>query len=61
MMYRKKYDIFWCSLNWRLRGNHYKIFYPASARRYQGGEEKAMVSRSVENKRVEVENDVPDD
>ena len=31
------------------------------ARRYQGGKEKVMVSRSVENERVEVENDVPDD
>jgi hypothetical protein len=62
MMYREKYGIFWCSLNWRLRGTLLQDILSGKPGGIKGGEEKVMVSRSVENERgVEVENAVPDD
>ena len=56
----KIYRIVGYSLKWQLRATLLQDILSCKPG-YQGGAERGMVSRSVENERVEGENDVPQD
>lgn len=57
----KKYRIVGYSLKWRLRATLLQDILSCKPGGIKGGTERVMVSRSVENERVEGENDVPQD